>query len=501
MVISLKNITKRFGSTYALRDVSIDFPAGRVVALVGENGAGKSTLMNILSGVYQDFEGELHYRGRPVYFHNPREARDNGIAIIHQELNLIPQLSVLENIFLGQELLTPLGTLDKKAMFAKAKALLGRLRLDVNPHTEVAQLKVGECQVVEIAKALLADSEVVVMDEPTSAISDAEVRALFSIIADLKRTGKTVIYISHRMNELFEIADDYVVLRDGRKIRQGSMADVNEKQLIAWMVGRAVADVERGEDCPQDTEVLRVEHLTLPNLSKPGALLSDISFHLYRGEILGIFGLMGAGRTELMETLFGLRGTPAEGRLFLNGEQLPFFTSPVDAIRCGLALIPEDRKQDGIVAGMDVKANLTLSALGKLERAGILDASRERELCQRYVDCLSIKLASMQQPLGSLSGGNQQKVVLAKYLATEPTILMMDEPTRGIDVGAKQEIYGLIRKQAEQGLGVLVVSSELPELFAIADRVMVMCEGRVTCTLPISDATEETLLAAALPKQ
>ena len=499
-MISLKNITKQFGDTYALREVSIDFPPGKVVALVGENGAGKSTLMNILSGVYQDFAGELHYRGQRVQFRNPKEALEKGIAIIHQELNLIPQLSVMENIFLGQELSTPLGTLDRKAMYAKSKALLARLRLEVDPHAEVAGLKVGERQVVEIAKALLVDSEVVIMDEPTSAISETEVKALFSIVTDLKRAGKTVIYISHKMSELFEIADEYIVLRDGIVVQQGDMAHVDEKKLIAWMVGRTLADVQQTESRAQTAVALRVANLTIPHASKAGMLLEDVSFELYKGEILGVFGLMGAGRTELLEVLFGLRGMPIAGSLFLDGSPVPFFRSPAGAICSGLALIPEDRKQDGIVAGLDVQSNLTLAVLGTLERGGMLDASRARQSCQHYIECLSIKVASARQAIGSLSGGNQQKVVLAKYLATGPQVRMMDEPTRGIDVGAKQEIYRLIRTQAQSGLGIMVVSSELPELFAIADRVLVMCEGRITRTLSMRQATEETILEAALPK-
>lgn len=484
---------------YALRDVSITFPPGKVIAMIGENGAGKSTLMNILSGVYPDYEGELRYRGEITQFQNPRDAQDRGIAIIHQELNLIPHLSVVENIFLGREMMTAWGGLDTAAMKAIAASLLARLKLDLNLDTPVSQLKVGECQLIEIAKALLVDSEVVIMDEPTSAISEAEVYALYDIIRDLKASGTTVIYISHKMKEVFTLADEYVVLRDGQLVRQGKMAEVTEEQLVNMMVGRTMAERVK---CPCHTReeiALMVKELSLSHPEKEGLLLEDISFGLCKGEILGIFGLMGAGRTELLETLFGLRGKPLSGSFSFDGEEANFFSSPNEALRYGLALVPEDRKSDGLVLGMNVRSNLSLSVLSSLETMGVLADVPEKELCQQYVERLRIKTATDQQQVGSLSGGNQQKVVLAKYLATQPKVLMLDEPTRGIDVYAKGEIYDLIREQAAAGLGVIVVSSELPELFAVADRILVMCDGRLTQAFRTEEASEEAILQAALP--
>lgn len=498
-MVSLKNITKQFNGVYALRDVSIEFPAAKVIALIGENGAGKSTLMNILSGVYADYDGELVYKNEVVQFQGPRDAQDRGITIIHQELNLIPYLSVVENIFLGRELVTAWGALDTPKMKAVAQELLSRLKLALNLDTPVSQLKVGECQLIEIAKALLVESDVVIMDEPTSAISESEVDALYDIIADLKASGKTVVYISHKMKELFTLADEYVVLRDGQVVQQGLMAEVDEQQLVNMMVGRALAERVKCQGRVTDETVLRVDNLSLSHPVKGGMLLEELSFDLCKGEILGIFGLMGAGRTELLETLFGLRGKPACGNFSFDDEEVSFFRSPNEALRWGLALVPEDRKSDGLVLGMNVRSNLSLSVLSSLEKLGVLADMQEKELCQQYVERLRIKTATDQQYVGNLSGGNQQKVVLAKYLATHPKVLMLDEPTRGIDVYAKQEIYDLIREQATSGLGVIVVSSELPELFAVADRILVMCDGRITKQFKTEEATEETILQAALP--
>ncbi|MBD1434981.1 sugar ABC transporter ATP-binding protein [Sphingobacterium sp. DN00404] len=500
-MVSLRNITKQFNGVYALRDVNIEFPSAKVIALVGENGAGKSTLMNILSGVYTDYEGELLYKGEAVQFQGPRDAQDRGITIIHQELNLIPYLSVVENIFLGRELMTPWGALDTQKMKNVAKELLSRLKLELDLDTPVSQLKVGECQLIEIAKALLVESDVVIMDEPTSAISESEVYALYDIIADLKASGKTVVYISHKMKELFTLADQYVVLRDGQVVKQGLMTEVDEQQLVNMMVGRALAERVKCQDRITDATVLHVDNLSLAHPLKEGMLLENLSFDLCKGEIVGVFGLMGAGRTELLETLFGLRGKPTSGSFSFDEQEMSFFTSPNQALRCGLALVPEDRKGDGLVLGMNVRANLSLSVLSSLENLGVLADVQEKELCQQYVERLRIKTATDQQHVGNLSGGNQQKVVLAKYLATKPKVLMLDEPTRGIDVYAKQEIYDLIREQAALGLGVMVVSSELPELFAIADRILVMCDGRITKQFKTEEATEETILQAALPDQ
>src|SRR5690606_26636360 len=344
-----------------------------------------------------DYEGELVYKNEVVRFQGPRDAQDQGITIIHQELNLIPYLSVVENIFLGRELVTPWGALDTPKMKTVAKQLLSRLKLKLDLDIPVSQLKVGECQLIEIAKALLGESDVVIMDEPTSAISESEVYALYDIIRDLKASGKTVVYISHKMKELFTLADEYVVLRDGQLVRQGLMDEVDEQQLVNMMVGRALAERVVCQERITEQKVLQVEDLSLPHPTKEGMLLDRLSFDLCKGEILGIFGLMGAGRTELLETLFGLRGKVASGSFSFDGNNISFFNSPNEALRCGLALVPEDRKADGLVLGMDVRSNLSLSVLSSLENLGVLADIQEKELCQKYVERLRIKTATDQQ--------------------------------------------------------------------------------------------------------
>lgn len=500
-MLAVENITKKFPGVVALNNVCMELYPGKVNAILGENGAGKSTLMKILSGVYCEYEGQILYKNKPVTFNSIRDAQECGIAIIHQELNLIPYLTVRENIFLGRETINKWGFLDKKAMRSKTQSLLQRLKLDIDPDTLVADLKVGQQQVVEIAKALLTDSEVIIMDEPTSAISDKEVEVLFSIIDNFKKENKTIVYISHKLDELFKIADRYIVLRDGCSIESGDMQGMDNDTLIQKMVGRKINVIRKqAEEQQYRKELLRVENVFLKHPEKPGAnILNNISFTVGKGEIVGIFGLMGAGRTELMETLFGLHPKRASGNIYVDGK-LVQFNSPTHAIEAGLALVPEDRKKDGLVLVLNVRNNISLTTLKDIESGGVLQHNKECDLAKKYIDELQIKTSSDKQLAKNLSGGNQQKIVLAKWLAKNPKILMLDEPTRGIDINAKNEIYKLILQLADEGLGIIVVSSELPEILAISERILVLAEGNLTAEMPVSEATENTILKAAIPK-
>jgi ribose transport system ATP-binding protein len=495
-----ENITKKFPGVIALDNVCFEFYAGKVNAIIGENGAGKSTLMKVLSGVYQDYEGKILFKGKQVTFSNTRQAQDAGIVIIHQELNLIPWLSIAENIFLGREINTAWGTLNKKAMRQKAQALLDKLKLNVSPETLVSQLKVGQQQIVEIAKALLTESEVIIMDEPTSAISEGEVEVLFGIIEDLRREGKAIVYISHKLNELFKIADRYVVLRDGKSIEAGEMAGMTHDSIIKKMVGREVTIMRKQTIREQSGKLLSAKNISLKHpVRTKDFLLKDISFDLYKGEILGVFGLMGAGRTELLETLFGLNAARSGGSVFIADKQHKI-SCPADAIKAGIALVPEDRKKDGLVLGLDVQKNLSLTVLKQLENYGIVNRTAELALVNKYIGELKLKTSSEKQLARNLSGGNQQKIVLAKWLATQPRIIMLDEPTRGIDINAKNEIYKLILSLADAGIGVIMVSSEMTEILAVSDRVLVMADGAIACEMPISQATEDNMLKAAIGK-
>jgi ribose transport system ATP-binding protein len=495
-----ENITKRFSGVTALENVSMELHGGKVNAILGENGAGKSTLMKILSGVYPDYEGRILLKGKQVNFNNPREAQHAGIGIIHQELNLVPHLTITENIFLGREITNSWGMLNSEAMRDRTQQLLNRLKLPVSPDTLIADLKVGQQQVVEIAKALLTDCEVIIMDEPTSAISESEVEVLFGIIEALRIENKAIVYISHKLDELFKIADRFIVLRDGRTIESGDMKGMTHDALIHKMVGREINIIKKGNYQSENAPLLSAKGITLKNPGNPNRLLlKDISFDLFKGEVLGIFGLMGAGRTELLETIFGLHAQNSSGELQI-GQSAVKFKSAAEAMKAGIALVPEDRKKDGLVLGLDVKTNISITTLNELQNFGWLDNTKEEALAKKYIDVLKIKTPSAKQTAKNLSGGNQQKIVLAKCLATAPKILMLDEPTRGIDINAKNEIYKLILELAAQGLGIIVVSSELPEILAISDRILVMSEGSITAEFAAAGASENSILKAAIPK-
>ena len=499
VLLEATGITKSFPGVRALDGVNITVRRGRLNALLGENGAGKSTMMNILAGVFPPDTGTVVWEGKPVSFKNTREAQAAGIAIIFQELNLVPDLSIAENIFIGREPLNRFGLVDFPRMNAEAAALLQELELDADPRTLVSQLKVGAQQVVEIAKAISFNSRVIIMDEPTSAITEHEIEVLFRQIRRLKQSGVGLIYITHKLDELPEIADDITVFRDGRFVGTKQFGEVTRDEMIRMMVGRELVDLFPKTPAKSGEVVLRAKNISLQHAARAGDfVVKDVSFEVRRGEVLGIFGLMGAGRTELLQTIFGLYPNTSSGEIEIDGERVEI-RSPQDAIAAKLALAPEDRKAEGVVLGMSVAHNTTLSCLAKIERMGFLQPNLERELVGVYVSRLRVKTPSIDQAIVNLSGGNQQKVVLAKWLATEPKVLLLDEPTRGIDINAKKEIYALIDELAQTGLGVVMVSSELPEILGIADRIMVLCEGRKTAEFSRAEATEENVVKAALP--
>ncbi|MGC4232874.1 MAG: sugar ABC transporter ATP-binding protein, partial [Niabella sp.] len=496
-----RNITKKFAGVTALNNVNLELHAGKVNAIVGENGAGKSTLMKILSGVYTQYEGDIIFKGNKVRFGSTREAEDAGIAIIHQELNLVPHLTIAENIFLGKELTNSWGMLDKAKMNSHTKKLLEKVNLNLRPDTLISKLKVGQQQLVEIAKALHANAEVIIMDEPTSAITDKEVDHLFAIIDELKEEGKIIVYISHKLKELFLKADRYTVLRDGADITSGDMSTISQDELVEKMAGRKVVIEKNISEAIYNEPLLQVKNISLKNAQDTGNyLVKDVSFTLHKGEILGLYGLMGAGRTELIETIYGLHPRLGKGEIIIEGS-LQKITAPARAIASGIMLVPEDRKLQGLCLGLAVRKNISVTVLKQLEENGLfLNMRKETELAKDYIQQLNIKTASQNTLSRNLSGGNQQKIVIAKWLAKNPKVLLLDEPTRGIDVGAKSEIYKLIRELASTGVGVLVVSSEIPEVLALANRVLVMCEGEITADMPVADATEANMLTSAIHK-
>lgn len=485
-----------------MSNINLALYPGKVNAIIGENGAGKSTLMKIFSGVHTQYEGDIELDGQVLRFHNTREAENAGIAIIHQELNLVPYLSVADNIFLGREITTRLGMLDQQEMNAQATRLLNRLQLDLPPERLVASLKVGQQQLVEIAKALHTNASVIIMDEPTSAISDKEVDQLFSIIHQLKQEGKIIVYISHKLKELFAIADRYAVLRDGATVAEGNMAGVTQEVLIEQMTGRPSGLPRLNTTSQPGKSLMQVKELSLRHpLLRFTNILDHISFSLHKGEVLGMYGLMGAGRTELMECLFGLHPKNASGEVIVDGK-LRRLKSPADAIAAGIALVPEDRKLHGLILNQNIRTNISLTVLSQLEKWGLfLSRKKEATLADQYVRRLSIKTDSSNKIARQLSGGNQQKIVLAKWLATHPRILLLDEPTRGIDINAKLEIYKLMKLLAQEGMGIIMASSELPEIMAVSDRVLVMCEGEITACIPIQEATEAGILTHAIHKK
>ncbi|HOT93321.1 MAG TPA: sugar ABC transporter ATP-binding protein [Anaerolineae bacterium] len=488
IILEVENVSKSFPGVKALDNVSFNLRRGEVHALVGENGAGKSTLMKILSGVYQPDEGVIRYKGKPVTFSNVTQAREAGIAIIYQELNLIPHLSVAANIFIGREPLTRFGTLDEKKMNADAVAMLARLNVSLDPTIKLNQLPVSKQQMVEIAKAISFDSEVLIMDEPTSALTESEINELFRIIHTLRDHGVAIIYISHRLDELKHIVDRISILRDGRSISTDDYAAISMGEIVNRMVGRKLENkFPPKQNVPTTEKILEVRHITR------AGILHDISFDLYRGEILGIAGLMGAGRSELGRAIFG--ADPIDGgEVIMNGHKFTL-RSPADAIKAGIAYLSENRKEEGLAVKMTLAENVTMANVLEIcRRFGVLSRSQEIEVTQRYVKSLNIRTPSLTQIVNNLSGGNQQKVVVAKWLFCDSKILIFDEPTRGIDVGTKYAIYELIGVLAREGRGVIMISSDLPEILGLTDRVLVLHEGRLAATLTTAQTTQEEIL-------
>jgi D-xylose transport system ATP-binding protein len=503
VVLKMQHIVKDFPGVRALDGVDFEVRAGEVLALVGENGAGKSTLMKVLSGVwpYPTYQGEIHVRGQLMRFSGTRDAERAGIAIIHQELNLIPELTVAENIFLDRQPRGFLGVIDWNRLFSDTAALLDRLNIrDFQPTDQVKELTVGKQQIVEIAKALSLDAQILIFDEPTSALTDKEVTELFRIIRDLEAKGVSMVYISHKMDEIKEICDRVQVLRDGKTIGETTpIGAITMDEIIHRMVGRDIQDMFPKQSFERGDNTLEVRNLSVAHPSLPGARKVDsVSFTAYRGEILGIAGLMGAGRSELVQAIFGAYAPGTwEGEILLGGKKLDI-RSPRDAIRHGIALITEDRKLLGLVLGQSVLANAVLCSLDQLSsRWGIVDDHRERALARQNVQDLRVKTPGLDVLIDTLSGGNQQKVVIAKWLNTKPRVLILDEPTRGIDVGAKVEIYKLMNRLVEDGVTVIMVSSELPEVMGMSDRILVMCEGRKVAELDRAETTKERIMQYA----
>jgi ABC-type sugar transport system ATPase subunit len=497
--LEMRHIAKSFGGVRALRDVSFEARAGEVHALCGENGAGKSTLMKILAGALTDYDGEIRLRGRPVRFSGPRDAEDMGIRIIYQELNLVPQLTVADNMFLGREKTWGgrFGWLDNRDMEERATRLFERLGAAIDPRAKVSNLRIGDQQMVEIAKALAFDAAIVIMDEPTSALSDSEVARLFRVIADLRTAGTTVVYISHKMNEIFTLADRVTVLRDGQWVATKARAEATPDQIVRWMVGREIASLDYVQHPIAAEAVLELEDVALASPRGSGRpSLKKIGFSVRAGEVLGVAGLLGSGRTEVLEAIFGASPFPPSGAIRLEGRPVRF-THPDQAIRAGIAMVTEDRKTLGLFDRMTVAENITLRRLAALSIGPFVDPRAENRAVGWSIKELAIKTAGGDAPVTSLSGGNQQKCVLARWLLIEPKVLLLDEPTRGIDVGAKAEIYNLIRRLAAQRHAIIMTSSELPELLAVSDRIIVLCEGRITAVIPRASATEESIMHAA----
>ena len=493
-VLRMEGITKAFPGVQALDDVDFEARSGEVVALVGENGAGKSTLMKILCGAYSKDAGRIFLEGKKVEIKSPHHAQELGIAIIYQEFNLAPNQSAAANIFLGREPLQTglgqcLGLVDRRRMEEEAQEYLTQVGAGVSPSERIRRLSVAEQQMVEIAKALAVESRIIVMDEPTSALGEDEVETLFQIIRTLKEQGLPVIFITHRLEEVMEIADRVIVLRDGHRVGSMPIEETTPDRIIQMMVGRKLTEMFYKEEADIGPPLLEVKGLTRRGV------VEDVSFTLRQGEILGVAGLVGAGRTEMARLIFGADRKDA-GELYLDGERVEI-RSPVTAVLSGIGLVPEDRNAEGLVLNLSVLRNIVLPTLRDHTRAGLVDKRATRETASTYVDKLTIRTPNLQQKTKYLSGGNQQKVVVAKWLASQPRVLIMDEPTRGIDVGAKTEVHALMSELAQMDLGVIMISSELPEILGMSDRILVMCEGRVTAILDREEATQEIIMAYA----
>jgi rhamnose transport system ATP-binding protein len=490
-LLSVSGIAKSFAGVHALRGVSFDLRPGEVHALVGENGAGKSTLIKVITGAHAPDAGTIEIDGRPVHHNSPLLSRSLGIAAIYQQPALFPDLTVAENMALGFESGGLWRIIDWRGRRARAKELLDRIGARIDPDASVGSLTMPEQQMVEIAKSLGGRAKVLIMDEPTASLPEHEVENLFRVVRDLKSQGVGLVYISHRLDELYALADRVTVLRDGQTVATRPMKEVERPELIRLMVGREISAIFPKRDVTQGDVVLETRDLSCRESG-----LRGVSLSIRAGEILGLAGLVGAGRTELARVLFGL--TPATGGQILLGGKPVIVRTPSDAVELGIAYVPEDRRRHGVILEMPIAANATLAILRRISKGGLIDFSRERELAASYVEKLAVKTPSIDVPAGNLSGGNQQKVALSRWLATEPKLLILDEPTQGIDVGAKSEIHRLMVDLAERGLAILMISSELPEILGMSDRVGVMRGGALAGTLTRAEATQERVMALAL---
>ena len=489
VLVQMKNISKSFSGTKVLKGVNLELGHGEILALLGENGAGKSTLMKILSGIYSKDSGEIYLDGELCHFQNPKEAQNKGVAIIHQEMNLCNDLSVSENIFLGREVMEGL-SLNHKKMDEEAQKILDDLGISMKSTELAGDLKVSEQQMVEIAKALSQDAKVLIMDEPTSALSRKEIEDLFRVIRKLRDEGRGIIYISHRLDELRAIVDKVSILRDGENVISGDLKDFSIDDIIRHMVGREIQDKFPRILCEKGKEILRVESLNA------GPKVRDISFSLYEGEILGIAGLMGAGRTEMTRALFGV-DEKTSGKIYLFGEEVKA-NSPKDSIELGMALIPEDRRKDGLCTDLSIRENISLPNLDSMKNSlGVLSRDLELKISEDTIKSLNVKAKDREMISKNLSGGNQQKVVLGKWLVRNPKVILFDEPTRGIDIGAKVEIYQIMNELKKKGVGVLFISSEMEEVLGMSDRILIFCDGRITGELSREEANQENILKFA----
>ncbi|WP_404467284.1 sugar ABC transporter ATP-binding protein [Planococcus rifietoensis] len=486
-MINMTDICKSFSGNAVLKNVHFSLHQGEIHALMGENGAGKSTLMKIMSGIYTRDSGTVEVKGKKVEFTSPKQAEAEGIAVIHQELNILPHLSIADNLFLGrEETVGRTGILKTKDMERKTKKILGDLGLDIDPSLSASTLSVGQQQLVEIGKALSMDAEMIIMDEPTAALTDREIETLFVTIRDLQKRGVSFVYISHRMEEIFSLCDRITILRDGEFVGERKISETSFEEIVQLMVGR-----ELGDRFPERSSTIGDVKLSVKGLSRKDCF-EDISFDIHKGEIVSIAGLMGAGRTEVAQSLFGYKKADT-GTVELDGKPAKI-DNPQKAKELGIGYVTEDRKSEGLIVDFTVEENISMANFESISKKGLLSKDKERSLYDRMVKRLGIRTSGPDQAAKSLSGGNQQKVVIAKWLGIEPDVLILDEPTRGVDVGAKKEIYSIINELAARGVAILMISSELPEVIGVADRVLVMHEGKLTADLPKQKMTQETIM-------
>ena len=490
IILTMKGIDKSFPGVHALDHVDLEIRKGEVLALMGENGAGKSTLMKVLTGIYKKDSGTITYEGKEVEFANTREAQDAGVVIVHQELNMLGHLTVAQNLFIGREFMNGV-KIDDKKMNEEAKKLFDKLNVDIDPTETMSNLTVGKQQMCEIAKAVSFDAKVIIFDEPSAALTETEIEAMFEIIRDLKKRDIAMVYISHRMDEIKVITDRVTVMRDGTYVGTIITADSTKEDIINMMVGRVIYEDPKTQSmvAPDAPVVLEVKNLNA------GKMVQDVSFKLHKGEILGFSGLMGAGRTETARALFGADPVDS-GEIYINGEQVTI-NSPRDAVRAGIGYLSEDRKRYGCVVQKTVAENTTMATMKNFMNGLLINKKKEAEVAQQYVEALATKTPSVEQLVVNLSGGNQQKVVIAKWLTRDCDILIFDEPTRGIDVGAKNEIYKLMNKLASEGKSIIMISSEMTEILRMSDRIVVMCEGKKTGEIDIAEATQENIMNLA----